>query len=169
MQKTARTTQDMKRAADIDDARVEASKKNLLLPLALLSNDFRERIRKGLKIRKHQLHPGQSSVIVHLRIGGSRPSELAEKAGMTKQAMGKIVDELQEIGYVEKAADPNDGRAKIIRFTEKGLDLLQDSGDIIDEIWRDYTELVGAKRLGILREELDGLLLKVMDQRSRRT
>ena len=50
---------------------------------------------------------------------------------MSKQAMGKMIDELEEIGYVEKAEDPEDGRAKMICFTRKGLGLLKDSGEIV--------------------------------------
>jgi len=147
----------MKKTTNYNDARIEASKKNLLQPLALLAGDFRDRIRDGLRERGHELHPGQSGIIVHLAMEGSRPSELAKRAGMTKQAMGKIVDELEVIGYVEKAADPQDGRAKIIRFTGAGLKLLADSRDIVDGIWQDYAGLIGERRLQRLREDLNDL------------
>ena len=53
---------------------------------------------------------------------GSRLTDLAENAGLTKQAVGEAVAELERLGYVERVPDPNDGRAKIIRLTTRGLD-----------------------------------------------
>jgi len=147
----------------VNDARKEAAAKNLLQPLALLASDFRGRIRAGLQARGHALLPSQSAVLVHLRIEGSRPSALAERAGMSKQAMGKLIDELEAVGYVEKARDPTDGRARIIRFTDRGLAMLADSAQIIEDIWRDYASLVGENRLSALRDELTGLLLRLHD------
>jgi len=149
------------RSGAAEDARRRAAAKNLLQPLAVLAGDFRRRIRAGLRDRGHQLQPSQSAVLVHLAIDGSRPGELARRAGVSKQAMGKIVDELQAVGYVGKIPDPADGRARVIRFTDRGLELLEDSAQIIDGIWRDYAALVGERRLAALRDELDGLLLRV--------
>src|SRR5919199_2989010 len=53
---------------------------------------------------------------------GSRLTELAERSGITKQAVGEAVAELEQLGYVERVPDPSDGRAKIIRLTPRGLD-----------------------------------------------
>ena len=49
---------------------------------------------------------------------GSRLTDLAEAAGFTKQAVGEAVAELERLGYLERAACPDDGRAKIIRLTD---------------------------------------------------
>ena len=51
---------------------------------------------------------------------GMRLTELAELAGMTKQGVGEAVSDLERLGYAERVADPSDGRAKIIRLTERG-------------------------------------------------
>jgi len=149
----------------VDDARLAAARKNLLHPLSLLAADFRGRIRAGLVERGHHLQPSQSAVLVHLGIQGSRPSELAARAGMSKQAMGKLIDELEQIGYVEKTRDPADGRARLVRFTDRGQALLADSAAIVDAIWRDYAALVGKRRLKALRNELNELLLQVTQAR----
>lgn len=153
----------MNHSPELDDVRLQTSKKNLLLSLGLLATDFRERVRRGLWAEGHNLHPSHSSVLVHLSVEGSRPTELAERAGMSKQAMGKIIDELCEIGYVKKAADPRDGRARIICFTDKGLALLSDSAGIIDGIWQDYAQLIGEDRLAELRDNLTHLRLAVRE------
>ena len=57
----------------------------------------------------------------HLALGGSRLSELAEAAGMTKQSMGKLVDQCEAWGLVTRQVDARDARAKLICFTEAGL------------------------------------------------
>ena len=51
---------------------------------------------------------------------GSRLTELAERARMTKQSVGEVATDLEQRGYVERVPDPADGRAKIIRLTERG-------------------------------------------------
>ncbi len=153
-------------APPLDDARRAARKKSLMHPLQYIATDFRDRIRQGLKDRGHRLQPAYSSVIVHLRLEGSRLTELAERAGMSKQAMGKMIDELEEIGYVKKTADPLDGRAKMICFTKKGLGLLADSGEIVDNIWQDYATLIGEQNLINIRDELLELQQKLLTQRS---
>src|SRR6266705_2271611 len=51
---------------------------------------------------------------------GSRLTELAVHAGVTKQSMGEVIDVLERRGYVERVSDPSDGRAILIRRTERG-------------------------------------------------
>lgn len=144
--------------AAADETRLEARRRSLLQPLRRLADDFRLRMRAGLRARGHRLEPAHSSVIVNLRTEGTRLTELASRAGMSKQAMGKLVDELEAIGYVERVPDTEDGRAKIVRFSKKGVTLLRDAGDAVDEIWAQYAGIVGERRLERLRADLLALL-----------
>lgn len=57
----------------------------------------------------------------HLAVQGARLQELAASAGMSKQAMGKLVDQSEAWGLVTREADGRDGRAKLVRFTPVGL------------------------------------------------
>jgi DNA-binding MarR family transcriptional regulator len=57
----------------------------------------------------------------HLALEGLRLSELAQRAGMTKQAMGKLVDQCEAWGLVRRSADPRDARAVRVAFTPVGL------------------------------------------------
>jgi DNA-binding MarR family transcriptional regulator len=57
----------------------------------------------------------------HLALEGSRLTELAERAGMTKQAMGDLVNQCEAWGLVVREADPHDARARRVRFTPTGL------------------------------------------------
>lgn len=61
------------------------------------------------------------SLLPHIDLGeGTRVTDLAEKLGITKQAVGQLVDDLEEMGAVARVPDPEDGRAKRVVFTENG-------------------------------------------------
>lgn len=60
------------------------------------------------------------NVMAHVTFEGIRLTELAKKAGVTKQAMSELVIDLERLGYLTRTADPDDGRAKLIGFTDKG-------------------------------------------------
>lgn len=64
--------------------------------------------------------PKHSAVFAQIGPQGSRVTDLARGAGMTSQAMGEVVDELIELGYVVREADANDRRAKLVRLTPLG-------------------------------------------------
>ena len=89
---------------------------------------------------------------------GSRLTELAERALMTKQSVGEVATDLVQRGYVERVANPSDGRAKIIRLTERGRDAYVLGRQLIDEIERDWAERYGEQRLSALREALEAVV-----------
>lgn len=61
------------------------------------------------------------SLTRNLDVEGTRLTELARRASMSKQAMGELVDQCVELGLVDRIADPSDGRARIVKFTRAGL------------------------------------------------
>ncbi len=71
-------------------------------------------------VRAAHLH-----VTRNLDLGGTRATDLAARAGMTKQAMGELVEQCVARGLVLREPDPADGRAKILRFSDRGLQLLE--------------------------------------------
>ncbi|UFW92045.1 winged helix DNA-binding protein (plasmid) [Bradyrhizobium barranii] len=72
------------------------------------------------------------SLTRNLDVEGTRLTELARRASMSKQAMGELVDQCAELGLVDRAADPDDRRVRIIRFTPAGLDWLDTFRDAVD-------------------------------------
>jgi biotin operon repressor len=66
------------------------------------------------------LRASHTTLFPHLNAEGVRGAELAKKLGVTKQAVSQLVTELEEWGVVEQIADPQDGRAKLVRFSKKG-------------------------------------------------
>jgi DNA-binding MarR family transcriptional regulator len=124
-----------------------------------LARDFEARVRATLRARGHVgLQPSHQVVFASLGGSGARLTALAERAGMTKQAMGQLVDDLEALGYVERTPDPADGRAKIVRLTPDGRAFLDDAADVISAIWCDYAALLGEQELASLQSRLGSLL-----------
>jgi len=86
---------------------------------------------------------------------GMRLTELASLAGLTKQSVGEIVDDLASRGYVECIPDPADRRAKLIRLTEKGEIARGIGAGLFEEIERRWAERFGADRIAAMRELLE--------------
>ena len=75
----------------------------------------------------------------NLDVEGTRLTELARRASMSKQAMGELVDQCAELGLVDRVADPSDGRARIVMFTPAGLawlDAFRDAVDVAEQEMR---------------------------------
>ena len=100
------------------------------------------------------LRQGFIPVFIHLPAEGGRLTDLAEKAGMTKQAMGETVEDLVKLGYLARFPDPKDGRAKLILRTEKGLQAHRVILDVFARIDRELSDMLGAFTLDSLRGSL---------------
>jgi DNA-binding MarR family transcriptional regulator len=83
---------------------------------------------------------------------GSRLTDLADRAGLTKQAVGEAVAELERLGYLERVPDPEDGRAKIIKLTARGVDAARMGRRLFAEIENDWAARYGEERVALLRE-----------------
>ena len=79
----------------------------------------------------------------HLELNGSRLTELADRAGMSKQAMGDLVDQCEAWGLVTRAPDPRDARARLVQFTAAGLAWLQAFKDAVAQAEREFRVEVG--------------------------
>ena len=77
------------------------------------------------------------NVMAHVTHEGIRLTELADRAGITKQAMSELVLDLEHLGYLHRAPDPRDGRAKLIGFTGKGR-------AAVDAAMRAFDQMQGA-------------------------
>lgn len=85
---------------------------------------------------------------------GVRPSILAERAGMTKQAMNRLLGSLEEHGYIARLNDPERGRARVVRLTKRGHAVWAKEIDILRKIEREWIAEIGAKDFGQLKELL---------------
>ncbi|MBV9001023.1 MAG: MarR family transcriptional regulator [Solirubrobacterales bacterium] len=103
------------------------------------------------------IRPSHGCVFGTIDPDGSRLTELAERAHMTKQSVGEAATELELRGYLERVPDPNDGRAKIIRLTERGRQAQRLGRGMIDEIEQEWAERFGADRVAALRDALEAI------------
>lgn len=99
-----------------------------------------------------------TALISNLDVEGTRISLLAERAGISKQAMGQVVGELEAQGLILREADPLDKRAAVIKFTERGWQFLQDAYRVKLEIEATYETILGEDQLNTLRTLLERLL-----------
>lgn len=90
---------------------------------------------------------------------GVRPSALAERAGMSKQAMNRLLGSLGESGYLIRSGAPDEGRARIVRFTKRGHAVYSKIYDILRDIEREWSAELGSKDFA----QLKGLLARVWD------
>lgn len=67
----------------------------------------------------------QMTITRNLDVGGTRATEIAKRAGITKQSVGELIGQLEEIGLIERIPDPDDKRARIVHFTPTGLAWLE--------------------------------------------
>jgi DNA-binding MarR family transcriptional regulator len=95
-----------------------------------------------------------TTVFQHVRDAGSRITELAERAQLTKPTVVYLVNDLEAMGYVERIPDPADGRAKLVRLTERGLEARQAGRAAVVEIEAEWGAALGEERLAALRELL---------------
>jgi DNA-binding MarR family transcriptional regulator len=89
---------------------------------------------------------------------GMRLTEVAERANMTKQSAGEIVDDLVDRGYVERAPDPADRRAKLICLTAKGEEAQAFGFRTFAAMEERWAERFGAERIADLRETLEEIV-----------
>ncbi|HEX5989102.1 MAG TPA: MarR family transcriptional regulator [Solirubrobacterales bacterium] len=94
-------------------------------------------------------------VFRYMKERGLRLTEIAERGNMTKQSAGEVVDDLVARGYVERVPDPDDRRAKLIRFTERGEAAQSYGFLLLGEIEKRWGERFGAERIAGLRAMLE--------------
>ena len=85
---------------------------------------------------------------------GVRPGVLAERAGMSKQAMNRLLGSLEDLGYLVRSDAPNEGRARIVRFTRRGHAAYAKAVKVLREIEREWRAELGPRDFTQLKELL---------------
>jgi DNA-binding MarR family transcriptional regulator len=127
------------------------------LPL-LLFGGFRsiiDELHAELARRGHpDLRPAHGFALQAIGPRGATATEVGRRLGISKQAAGKTIDRLAEIGYVHKSGDEADRRRKLIQITPRGRDALAQSAMIFEDIRSRWQAALGATRLSALEEDL---------------
>ena len=85
---------------------------------------------------------------------GIRPGALAERAGMSKQAMNQLLRSLESLGYILRSDAPGKGRARVVHFTHRGRAVYAKMVDVLRDIEREWSAQLGPQRFAQLKELL---------------
>lgn len=132
-----------------------ASVAQLLFKSARLLNEYA--IAQMVAVGHEGIRVTHTKLFPHVDLEGTRMSVLAERVGVSKQAIGQWVDELEGMGLLERVPDPDDGRAKLVRFARDGESLI-DGVKALIAIEREFAGVLGEERWQDLGESLATLI-----------
>lgn len=105
------------------------------------------------------LRVSHTGVFPHIDLEGTRASVIAERMGISKQAVGRLIDDLEQMGVVARQPDPRDGRAQLVVWTEQGRQGLLHGLGVLREMEAELVARVGEARMLALRETLAELVV----------
>jgi DNA-binding MarR family transcriptional regulator len=143
-----------------------ASVGQLLFRAARLYN---ERAMARVRTRVPAARQAHTALLPHIEFEGTRLTDIARRAGISKQAAGQLVAEMEAHGMLRREPDPDDGRAQRITFTEAGIEQLLAGIDVLDQLERELSRVVGHALMERLRRDLTTLMpfLEMLDRDSR--
>jgi DNA-binding MarR family transcriptional regulator len=109
------------------------------------------------------LQPRHGAVLAYLDEDGVRATELARLSGLHKQTVGRLVDELEALGYVERRSDPVDRRAKLVVPTKRGLEQLRRGDEIVAEIEHRHAQAAGSRDYARFRDALRAMVARARE------
>lgn len=101
--------------------------------------------------------PAQARIFQRIGPDGTRLTELAEAAQVTKQTAGFLVDQLERAGYVRRVPDPADARARLVQIAERGAATLGPAAAAVAEVEKEWEAHLGPRRMSQLRAALSML------------
>ncbi len=129
-----------------------------LFRAARLANELalcraRKSQKQGMPVRA-----SHTTLFPHIDLEGTRISTLAERVGISKQAVSELVEDLDEMGVVEKVPDPSDGRAKLVVFTKAGRKGILDGLELLQDVEAELSARLGKRKMLTLRKILHELI-----------
>jgi DNA-binding MarR family transcriptional regulator len=126
----------------------EGRRRNMRQLLLRASRIVNRHVVEGLQARGYtDLRSTHTTLLSNMDLAGSTVTVAADRAGITKQAMGRLATELEAAGYIRVEADPKDARARILQLTKTGKKLMLDSLEVMAELERRYGRSIGRDQL----------------------
>jgi DNA-binding MarR family transcriptional regulator len=145
------------RAAEIRDD-LPFEERHVLIYLGLIMDQARDLIQASRT--KDHLRPSQFRVIAMVPYNrGITITELADRVGMTKQAIGQFVTALVDSGHLVTEEDPQDRRLRIVRRTQRGDEVTQELAHLLDALEQRWAERVGTRRYEQFRQTMEDIAL----------
>jgi DNA-binding MarR family transcriptional regulator len=121
----------------------EGRRRNMRQLLLRASRIVNRHVVEGLQARGY----ADTTLLSNIDLAGSTVTVAADRAGITKQAMGRLATELEGAGYIRVRSDPKDARARVLQLTKPGKQLMLDSLEVMADLERRYARSVGRDRL----------------------
>lgn len=153
-----------RRLADIEAQR----SRNLRQLLLRASRIVNRHVVEELQTRGYgRLRATHTTLLSNIDLAGSTVTEAADRAGITKQAMGRLAAELQAAGYIRVADDPDDARIKSLRLTASGQRLMKESFEVMASLEARYATAMGKAAFTGLLHGLQTFTANVSDRSTR--
>lgn len=124
-----------------------------------LAEDFQQRTVQKCRQRGHRKFRGSQSVVINrLDPVGISLCDLAARVGISQQAAGKIVRDLERAGYVERELDQSDRRSRLIRLSASGIKLQGDIAEALTEVRSEYRAVLGQESMQMFEQQLQKAL-----------
>ena len=137
----------------------EQRSRNMRQLLLRASRIVNRHVVEGLQARGYSgLRSTHTTLLSNIDLAGSSVTEAAERASITKQAMGRLAAELEEAGYVRIETDPKDARVRVLKLTGEGRKLMRDSFDVMADLEQRYAGLIGRSRLAAALQGLSAFI-----------
>jgi DNA-binding MarR family transcriptional regulator len=134
------------------------------LLLRLLAQHWNDHVDAALKDAGFgDIRPAHANVFALVPAEGIQVVELARRSQMAKQSMGQVIEQLEALGYVERRPDPDDGRAKRVFLTERGLSVRPVGAAAGRRVEADWAKLTSPRDVEALRGGLQQLLGRLDD------
>jgi DNA-binding MarR family transcriptional regulator len=144
-----------KASAVISGAVEEERRRNMRQLLLRASRIVNRHVVEGLHARGYaDLRSTHTTLLSNIDLAGSTVTVAADRAGITKQAMGRLATELEHAGYIRVQSDPEDARARVLQLTKTGRQLMLDSLEVMAGLERRYARSVGRNRLAAVLQGL---------------
>ncbi|MEU8227622.1 MarR family winged helix-turn-helix transcriptional regulator [Kribbella sp. NPDC048915] len=132
-------------------------------PLIVLVERANRALQTDMVRRAHadghsEVKVAHNSVFGTLHRGGARAADMAARAGITRQSMGEVIREMVALDLLEMKPDPEDRRAKLVDYTDHGLDVAGDGFRYLIELERRFAAEFGEQEYDIARDVLARLV-----------
>jgi len=152
----------MKQAEKTDLGSIEERRRRNMRQLLLRASRIVNRhVVEGLHARGYaDLRSTHTTLLSNINLAGSTVTEAADRAGVTKQAMGRLATELADAGYITVRSDPADARARVLHLTKSGTRLMLDSLQVMTDLQKSYARLIGHDQLSAVLDGLEAFIAR---------
>ena len=150
-------TEDETELGSIEDRR----RRNMRQLLLRASRIVNRHVVEGLHARGYaDLRSTHTTLLSNINLTGSTVTEAADRAGITKQAMGRLATELEDAGYITVRNNPTDARARVLHLTKSGMRLMLDSLRVMTDLQNNYARLLGQDQLSAVLNGLEAFIAR---------